>query len=76
MFILTYKSPDNVHRFPEGFATWGFRFAIKTLYKDQSLDGLIVAENEPVDTNGYHQFTRFVYSLDSRGEPRVIKAGP
>jgi len=76
MFVLMYKSPDHVHRFPEGFSTWGFRFAVKTLYKDRSLDGAIVAENDTLDPNGYQQFTRFVYSLDSRGEPLVVKAGP
>jgi hypothetical protein len=42
--ILRYAERDGRHRFPDGFGTWGFPFALKLLYRDESVSGEIVRE--------------------------------
>ncbi|HYP02811.1 MAG TPA: hypothetical protein VER76_21680 [Pyrinomonadaceae bacterium] len=42
--ILRYGERDARHRFPDGFGTWGFPFALKLLYGDPNVGGEIIRE--------------------------------
>ncbi|MEW6736569.1 MAG: hypothetical protein AB1489_35090 [Acidobacteriota bacterium] len=73
LFVLTYSQVDNTHRFPEGFASWGFPYALRLLYADQTLNGLIVKESEMYLRKHKRSEIHFAYTLDSNNRPRVIK---
>ena len=59
--LLTYSKIDYAHRFPEGFGSWCFPYAIRVLYGDRSLDGAIVKDREPYSTEGKSYEVRFSY---------------
>jgi len=51
MVTLLYDEPDELHRFPEGFDDWCFRWAIRVTYGERTVDGRIVrrGEDSPLD---------------------------
>ncbi|HLL72914.1 MAG TPA: hypothetical protein VK363_15835 [Pyrinomonadaceae bacterium] len=72
--ILRYADRDARHRFPDGFGTWGFPFAVKLLYGDPSLRGEIVREGTAATVEGASSGGEVNY-LYMAGEdsPKVIK---
>lgn len=45
--VLYYAKMDRIHRFPEGLA-WGFPYALRILYRDPTLDALLVKNGDPL----------------------------
>jgi hypothetical protein len=69
--ILTYSHIDKQNGFPDAIG-WGFPYALRILYADMTLDGLIIRQggqycNKPSEIH-------FVYERSNNGEPRVIPA--
>jgi hypothetical protein len=72
-FLLTYTEADRTHLFPDGFASWGFPAALKLLYKDQTVNGLIMRESDSVDLCTHRPIVYFRYVVDASNRPHVIK---
>lgn len=70
--ILRYAQRDERHRFPDGFGTWGFPFAVKILYDEPSLRGDIVGEGNQVEPLAGSTVVNYLYVVDE-GNPKVIK---
>ncbi|MDQ1557615.1 MAG: protein O-mannosyl-transferase [Pyrinomonadaceae bacterium] len=70
--VLRYATRDESNRFPDGFATWGFPFAVKLLYQEPDLNGEIATEAATVEANGGSREVVFQYSVED-GHPRVSK---
>jgi hypothetical protein len=74
LIVLTYAEVDSAHWFPAGFAYWGFPFAVRHLYGDRTVNGLIVREGKPYAKDGAGMEVRFTYSVVD-GTPRIVKTG-
>ncbi len=72
LIVLTYLEADRRHRFPEGFAEWGFPFAVKLLYRDSTLDAKIIRGQETRMMSGDAAEIHFAYTLEN-GAPKIIK---
>ena len=72
LISIKYAERDSRHRFPDGFGTWGFPFAVKLLYRDQSLNGEIVREGTTAGVVEGSRETIYLYRADE-GNPKVIK---
>jgi hypothetical protein len=71
--ILSYAERDGRHRFPDGFGTWGFPFAVKLLYRDPSLSGQIVREGSAaVETVSSSGEVNYLY-VAGEDFPKVLK---
>jgi hypothetical protein len=44
--VLSYEETDQTRRFPEGFSSWCFPWALRVLYMDRTVDGKIVSQRE------------------------------
>ena len=73
--ILRYAQPDERHRFPDGFGTWGFPFAVKLLYGEPSLRGDIVVEGKAVESVPGSAVVNYLYVADE-DSPKVIRQVP
>jgi len=47
LFVLEYDESGRVHRFPDGL-TWGFPSAVRLLYDDATLDGILIQKDAQV----------------------------
>jgi len=71
--ILRYADRDARHRFPDGFGTWGFPFAVKLLYGDPSLRGEIVREGaRAVEGASGGREINYLY-VAGEDAPKVVK---
>jgi hypothetical protein len=70
--VLTYNEIDAVHRFPDGFAAWGFGYGIKVLYMNPSAEGIIVRNGASFLTYGRLPLIHFEYKSDN-GLPHVVR---
>jgi hypothetical protein len=62
-FQLAYTERDQRNRFPDGFAEWGFPYALKMLYRDPSLNGKIVQQNNKPAPKSESSSVYFIYTL-------------
>jgi hypothetical protein len=65
IIILDYAGEDRAHRFPEGLS-WGFPFAMRLIYKDPTLDGLLVQKGMPISSENIGRMVCFEYQLNRR----------
>lgn len=73
-FVLVYSDRDKQNRFPDGFAEWGFPYALKLLYSNPTIDGKIIRQEElPFLKDKLHS-VHFVYKIGDRGQPVVEKS--
>lgn len=70
--LIKYVERDGRHRFPDGFGTWGFPFAVKLLYLDPSLRGEIVREGTPAEAVAGGRESHYLY-LAGGEDPIVIR---
>lgn len=70
--ILRYAQRDKHHRFPDGFGTWGFPFALKLLYDEPSLSGDIAGAGDQVGQVSGSTEINYLY-VAGEDSPKVIK---
>lgn len=70
--ILRYALPDGRHRFPHGFGTWGFPFALKLLYDEPTMSGEIIGEGKQPERVSDNREVNYVY-VAGEDSPRVIR---
>jgi hypothetical protein len=70
--ILRYARSDGRHRFPDGFGTWGFPFAVKLLYDDPNVSGEIVNEGKQPEHVAGGREVNYLY-VAGEDSPKVIK---
>jgi hypothetical protein len=73
--ILRYTKADRRHRFPDGFGTWSFPYAIKLLYADPTLSGEIIppeSSNSPSEIIPKNNEIMFMYQANDK-HPAVSK---
>jgi hypothetical protein len=70
--VMRYAQPDARHRFPDGFGTWGFPFAVKLLYDEPNLRGDIAGEGNRVEPVPGSREVNFLY-VAGEESPKVIK---
>lgn len=70
--ILRYARSDGRHRFPDGFGTWGFPFALKLLYGDPNVSGEIVVEGKQTANVAGSREVNYLY-VAGEESPKVIK---
>ncbi|MCI0660881.1 MAG: hypothetical protein L0220_07390 [Acidobacteria bacterium] len=61
-FVLTYSRIEKENRFPESIA-WGFPYALRIIYEDQTIDSKIIHEVEP-----YKKKTTEIHLSYTRGK--------
>lgn len=70
--IISYAERDERHRFPDGFGTWSFPFALKLLYRDPNVQGEIVREGTSAENVAGGRELNFVY-FASEEYPKVFR---
>jgi hypothetical protein len=70
--ILRYAQRDRRHRFPDGFGTWGFPFAVKLLYDEPALRGDIAGEAVRVEQVPGSMQINYLY-VAGEDSPKVIR---
>ncbi len=70
--ILRYTEADRRHRFPDGFGTWSFPYAVKLLYKDPTLSGEIVPPESATEIIPKNSEVVFIYRTNETS-PKVLK---
>jgi hypothetical protein len=70
--ILRYAQRDGRHRFPDGFGTWGFPFAVKLLYDEPALRGDIAGEAVRVEQVPGSMQINYLY-VAGEDSPKVIR---
>jgi hypothetical protein len=70
--ILRYAQRDERHRFPDGFGTWGFPFAVQLLYDEPSLRGDIVGEKDQVEQVSGSTIVNYLY-VAGEDSPKVVR---
>lgn len=70
--ILRYARRDERRRFPDGFGTWGFPFAVKLLYDEPTLRGDIAGEANQVAPASGGTVVNYLYVAGDDG-PKVIR---
>jgi hypothetical protein len=70
--ILRYAQPDGRHRFPDGFGTWSFPFALKLLYDEPTLSGEIVGEGKQPQSVAGSREVNYLY-VAGEDSPKVVK---
>jgi hypothetical protein len=70
-FILRYARDDNNNKFPHGL-DYGFPYAIRFLYSDPTLNGIIIRNNEPCQKCNSNSAIQMEYTVESNGSPRII----
>jgi protein O-mannosyl-transferase len=70
--ILRYAQRDEHNRFPDGFGTWSFPFALQLLYDDPTLRGDITVEGDQVEKIEGGGEVNYLYVAGEDG-PKVIK---
>jgi hypothetical protein len=72
LIILSYAQRDGRRRFPDGFGTWGFPFAVRLLYDEPNLNGIIVAEENQRERPRGCTEVNYLY-VAGEDNPKVIK---
>jgi len=62
LIVLTYNRVENESTFP-GSIAWGFPYALRVIYGDQSIDGTIIHQGEP-----YRKKTQEIHLVYTRGK--------
>jgi hypothetical protein len=70
--VLSYAQPDRRHRFPDGFGTWGFPFAVRLLYNEPNLRGDIVSEANQSEPVAGSTIVNYLY-VAGEDSPKVVK---
>ncbi|HEV2880177.1 MAG TPA: hypothetical protein VGX24_02625 [Pyrinomonadaceae bacterium] len=70
--ILRYAKADRRYRFPDGFGTWSFPYAVKLLYRDPTLNGEIVSQEPSTEIIPKDDEVNFVYQADD-SYPKAVK---
>lgn len=73
--ILRYTKADRRHRFPDGFGTWSFPYALKLSYEDPTLSGEIMTQestNSPAQMSPEKNEVIFIYQANDK-YPEVLK---
>jgi hypothetical protein len=70
--ILSYAQRDERHRFPDGFGTWSFPYALQLLYDEPNLRGDIAVEPEQVEPVAGSMRVNYLY-VAGEDSPKVIK---
>jgi hypothetical protein len=70
--ILRYAQRDERRRFPDGFGTWSFPFAMQLLYDDPGLRGDIAGEKDQVEQVSGRTIVNYLY-VAGEDSPKVIK---
>lgn len=71
-FILSYSLPDRRNRFPDGFGTWSFPFALRLLYDEPSLRGDIVVEGQESERVPGSARVNYLF-VAGEDSPKVVK---
>jgi hypothetical protein len=71
-FVLSYSQPDRRHRFPDGFGTWSFSFALRLLYDEPSLRGDIAVEGQSSERVPGSKRVDYLF-VAGEDSPEVIK---
>jgi hypothetical protein len=71
-FILKYAQDDNHNKFPHGL-NYGFPYALRFLYSDPTLNGMIIRNDEPCRECNNPSAIQMEYTIDSNGGPQVIR---
>ncbi|MGH9769974.1 MAG: hypothetical protein ACREAB_21320 [Blastocatellia bacterium] len=71
LFILTYSKADNARGFPDGMSH-GFSCALRMLYANPTLNGLIARQGASDHTSPQGPVIRLAYTRGSDGAPRVF----
>jgi 4-amino-4-deoxy-L-arabinose transferase-like glycosyltransferase len=69
-FVMTYTERDKKLILSDALG-WGFGFALRVLYDDQSLDGEIRKQGGPCLHCDRSPLIHFIYTLDNNGLPQV-----
>jgi hypothetical protein len=69
---LRYTKADRRHRFPDGFGTWSFPYAVRLLYRDLTLSGEIVSQESVAEIIPKDGEVNFIYQADDN-YPKVVK---
>lgn len=70
--ILRYAQRDARHRFPDGFGTWSFPYALKLLYDEPGLRADIALEGITVESVSGSTVVNYLYVADEQS-PKVIR---
>jgi hypothetical protein len=70
--LIKYVERDRRHRFPDGFGSWGFPFALKLLYGDPNMRGEIILEGTPPEVSVGGRELNYLYRAGEAG-PKVIR---
>lgn len=73
--ILRYAKADRRNRFPDGFGTWSFPYALKLSYQDPTLTGEIVTQESPrspAEMGAKNNEVMFIYQANDK-YPEVLK---
>jgi len=70
--VLSYAEIDHGNRFPEGFGSWCFPWALRVLYMDRTVDGEIIRDGESLPPDKLSSI-HFTYS--GGNVPSVVKTG-
>jgi hypothetical protein len=71
LFVLTYSEVDSVHKFPDGLAP-GFSCALRMIYANPTLNGLIERQSESRHMNFQAPVIRLTYLLSHDGAPQLV----
>jgi hypothetical protein len=69
-FILRYAQDDNKNKFPHGL-NYGFPYALRFLYSDPTLKGMIIRNDEPCLECNNPSVIQMEYTIGSNGGPQV-----
>jgi hypothetical protein len=69
-FILRYAQDDNNNKFPHGL-NYGFPYALRFLYSDPTLNGMIIRYDEPCQECNNPSAIQLAYTIGSNGSPQV-----
>lgn len=77
VLILTFRERDPENRFPDNFASWGFPYAVRLLYRDSSLEGMLLQSgSQPSSPSSAPEGPVRRFSYRSEGGRPVISPDP
>jgi hypothetical protein len=60
VLVLRYAEADRNRRFQEGLA-WGFPYALRIMYKDPTLEGFLIRNEDPIPSGKAGPLVCFEY---------------
>jgi hypothetical protein len=76
LFILRYSEQHEGSGFPEVFGDGGFPLALRLLYGDPTLNGVLLRCDEPTPPAGSAHVLEIEYYVDGDGRPTVVVIRP